>query len=724
MATEGRIVNDWEKLARDAYRSSTSYIDNNYRKKWDNGIRMFNNMHPKDSKYNSESYRYRSKIFRPKTRSVARKHEATAASAFFSNLDVVSVSPTDMDSPQQAASSFLHKELIQYRLTKTIPWFVTLIGAFQDTIKTGVCVSFQYWKYKSRKTMEERQADYNGIPITVNVPVEEIIEDEPCIELIPVENYRFSPSAKWYDAANTSPYNIIIFPMEIIKIKQRMESEDSAGRKWKKYNDQDIRNSIQNYYDSTESERIQNRQSGRDKLEGPLKDYETAFVHLNIVEKLDGKYVYYTLGPDRLLSEPEPLQEVFLHGKIPICVGFSIIETHNPMPSGLASLGEPLQREVNEIANSRADNVRLVLNKRWFVRRNASIDTDSLMKNVPGGVTMVSNVDSDIKEVTWNDVTNSSYQEQDRLNVDIDELLGNFASSSVMTNRKLNETVGGMQIMAQGANALTEYTIRTFVETWVEPVLRQLILLEQEYETDERIMQIASGKAKLMERFGISEVTDDILRQELHLTINVGMGATDPQTRMQKFVGAIQTYLALAQQLPPDTNINEVRNELFGLAGYKDSMRFFTGQVDPRIVQMTQQMQQMQAQLQQVTQQLELSKTFDAKSRALDKRGMQQDVEDLKLDVREQQLEGGSEIEGQAKMVEATAKARATDLKAEADINATYLKAHADVAKKAKEADIQEKEARWKDNRERHKIAINAEVTREKNRNQPQKRME
>jgi hypothetical protein len=88
----------------------------------------------------------------------------------------------------------------------------------------------------------------------------------------------------------------------------------------------------------------------------------------------------------------------------------------------------------------------------------------------------------------WNDVTASSYQEQDRLNVDFDELTGNFSSSSVMTNRKLNETVGGMQPAVWWANQLTEYLIRTLVETWVEPVLRQLVKLEQAYETDMTVL--------------------------------------------------------------------------------------------------------------------------------------------------------------------------------------------------------------------------------------------
>jgi hypothetical protein len=62
-----------------------TYFDNNYRKQWEDNLRMFQSKHPRDSKYMSEAYKYRSRIFRPKSRSVVRKNEATAALAFFSN---------------------------------------------------------------------------------------------------------------------------------------------------------------------------------------------------------------------------------------------------------------------------------------------------------------------------------------------------------------------------------------------------------------------------------------------------------------------------------------------------------------------------------------------------------------------------------------------------------------------------------------------------------------
>jgi hypothetical protein len=138
-------VTDWLKVATDAFEASTTYIDANHRQKWDANIRAFNSKHPVGSKYLSDSFKHRSKGFRPKTRSIVRKNEAAAAVSFFSNMDVVNVDAVDQDDFLAVANSFVNKELIQHRLTKTIPWFKVLIGALQDAQTLGVVCSYDYW---------------------------------------------------------------------------------------------------------------------------------------------------------------------------------------------------------------------------------------------------------------------------------------------------------------------------------------------------------------------------------------------------------------------------------------------------------------------------------------------------------------------------------------------------------------------------------------------------
>ena len=84
-------MTDWLKVARESFEASSSYFDSNHRKAIEKNIALFQSRHPDGSKYNSAAYKHRSRLFRPKTKSVVRKNEAAAAAAFFSNVDVVSI---------------------------------------------------------------------------------------------------------------------------------------------------------------------------------------------------------------------------------------------------------------------------------------------------------------------------------------------------------------------------------------------------------------------------------------------------------------------------------------------------------------------------------------------------------------------------------------------------------------------------------------------------------
>jgi hypothetical protein len=471
-----------------------------------------------------------------------------------------------------------------------------------------------------------------------------IIDDKPCIELIPVENIRFDPGAYWTNPAVSSPYLLRMIPMYVCDVKSQMaEGDEKTGKKWKKYTDGQIRSAMKNDNDQTRQTREQNRTDSTDSGNAPITDFEIVWVHENFM-RIDGdEVVYYTLGTEFLLTDPKPLEEVYFHGERPIVIGSCILETHKAVPDSPVMIAEQLQREVNEIANQRIDNVKLVLNKRYIVKRGAQVDLKSIIRNVPASITLANNPIEDVRALEFNDVTSSSYQEQDRLNVDYDELTGNFSQGSVMTNRKMGETVGGMGMISQAANQITEYTIRTFTESWVEPVLRQLVKLEQKYETDEVVMSIAAGKSQLLQKYGVSQVNDSLLNQELTLSVNVGMGATDPTARLNKFIGALGAYANVAQMQLPNIEMQEVGKEIFALAGYRDGARFSPKQDEnsPN-AQVMQQAQQMVEQAQQMAQQA--AQELQQKEQALNDEAMQLEheklaVEQAKIDLEKQMMQ-------------------------------------------------------------------------------------
>lgn len=571
-------VTNWLKIAKDAFASATSYVDANYRKQWEDSINAFNSQHPSDSKYNSESYGKRSKLYRPKTRAVIRKNEAAIASAMFSNMDRTSVTAQNQDDPNERLSAAVMKELLQYRLTKSIPWFQIVCGGLQDAQVQGAVVAHVHWSYVCSHTETETK----------------VVEDKPIIDLRPIENILFDPAASWLDPINTSPYVIDQIPMYVCDVRDRMERPDPKGRTWKKLDDS-VLFSQSGDEDQTRQTRLQGQQDPT-KQRRHVSEYDVIWIHRHIHRKGNEDFEFYTLNSRHMLTDPEPLKDVVFHGHRPYVLGNCIIETHKPMPASLPTITKGLQDEANETSNQRQDNVKLVLNKRYKVKRGKNVDVPGLLRNVAGGVTLLDNME-DLEPMEFQDVTQSSYQEQDRINADFNELAGNFDASAIQL-QKPGQTATGMTLAQAPTNLLVEYMLKTYVETFVQPVLRHIVMLEQHYETDETILSLAGKKSQAFQKFGVNKVTDEMLNRELTVTVNVGMGATDPTTKLQRFTYAVTSFAQIAKLMPPGINLQEVGTEMFALSGYQEGDRFFIGN-DPQKVKQEQIIKQLMMNLNQ-----------------------------------------------------------------------------------------------------------------------------
>jgi hypothetical protein len=572
----------WLQKADRAFRDSSDYYETSLNPTWRSNLAHFRSEHAPGSKYHSEVYRHRSKIFRPKPRAAMRTLEATAAAALFTNDDLIAVRGVDPNNPLQAEAAKLHKALLQHRLETTVPWFLTVIGAYQDTNIYGVCISKQKWDYRVKtKVSYEVALDEAGMPMidedgmllgTENKQVE-VIADTPDVTLIPPDNFRFDPNADWRDVVKSSPYLIELMPMYAGDVLAMMkQADDKTGQPaWHEYTLGEIL--AAGSYEGDDGETVRQAREGQGREDPKDIDVEGQFqnvwVHFNIMRDESGEdWAFYTIGTKRLLTDPKPLKEMFPHGRELYRVGYSSIETHRTHPSAVIELTRPLTEMLNDTANQRMDNVKLVLNKRYALRRGANIDLGALMRNVPGGGVLMDNIQEDIRVLETNDVTSSSYMEQDRLSVEADEILGTFSQASVASNRSLNETVGGMNLMASGANQVQELGLRTFIETWVEPVLRTLVKLESMYETDEHIVALAAGQAEI-----VGMIDDELMQQDLVIHVNVGMGNTNPQQKMMRFLeplNAAAQFPEFIQRL----DFVEIGKEIFSLSGQGDGSRF------------------------------------------------------------------------------------------------------------------------------------------------------
>lgn len=588
--TGGLLPDKAVLLGRECYQASTSWINSSRRARWNDNLRAFQSIHSMGSKYLSGDYRYRSRLFRPKTRTMVRKDEAETAAAFFSNEDVVSVTAVDDDDPIQLASAEINKALLQYRLTNTIPWFLTLVGARQDCDVMGIAIGKAYWKYSEKKIGSEQRPQMHpvtgtqnidpetGFPLFDTVDIYQKVDDHPQVDLLAAENFRFDPAADWRNPIGTSPYLIELIPMYIADARAKIASGD-----WNPVSDSALFNATNLDDDITRRSREQGRVPGKDNDAGKPRDFEICWIRENIVRWGGMDWHYLTLsGGGELLTNPRPLEEVYLQGMRPYVCGFVVLEAHKNYPSGKVELIRDLQTQTNDVTNLRLDNVKLTVNPRQFIAEGKGIDIQDARIFNPGKVVLVKDPRNDIVWDRPPEVTASAYQEQDSINIDIDEISGGISQAAMQSNQQLYRTTGNMELLEGSAGKISEYEMRVFAETFVEPMLKQLIRLEQACESDEVILALAGKKAQLYQKYGINEITDSLLRQELTTKVNVGIGATNPQKKLQNFMTAATAignmYGPAASQ---GSNFEEVTKEVFGLAGYKDGARFFKPGFDP-----------------------------------------------------------------------------------------------------------------------------------------------
>ena len=595
----------WTRMARDAYTSSQDYFNTSLRKEFEDAIAHFHSRHAPGSKYLHPAYNKKSKSFRPKTRATIRNNEMAVAVALFSTQDVVHIAPVNDSDPEQVKACEVKNHVLNYRLGKPeMNWFMTAIGGAQDAMTVGAVVSRQSWNFEERRrrvTGRPVENEQGGYDIDGEGSLE-VIKDHPSIDPIPLENIRLHPGADWRDPIASSPYVIELMPMTVERVRNRATQPDPANPDQMLYREVDdmvMRASIERDWDSVRRIREGNRVDKYDHDE-IINDYNTVWVHRNIV-RIDGyDYVYDTLGPDWMLSiEARPIERVYLTGERPYAYGVAVIEAHKLFPAGIPKLTFESQVYANDIANLRQDNLRLTLNKRYWVRRGAQVDIVSLRRNVSGGVTLMSDTERDVKESSTPDVTGSSYEEQDRLNADFDEVAGAFSPSSVNTNRNLNETVGGMDMMSNGANMMQEYMVRTVVETWVERALRQVMRLIEEYESDLELLMTVASKFDLRDPREVLRY----LKMPTELRVNAGFGSTNPVKRIEKLGFGFGTLAKFFPDLVQQADQKEVTTEVMGALGFRDGSRFFPqlysrDDEDPRLVQMMQENEQLRGLIQ------------------------------------------------------------------------------------------------------------------------------
>lgn len=652
-ATAPREISDSKLLEviAQAERMSREYAMRTIEQPLSRAYRAWQNQHAHNSKYLGAAYKGRSRLFMPKTRSAVRKNLATAAGALFSTDRVVNISAEHEDDDIQRATAAVMAEDMDMRLTRTtnksgMPWFMIAMGACLDGQLTGVCISKQFWEYQEIDDgvdlVEEPLTYENGVPVLDDrgnqimvereIPRKRVVKDRPMSELHPIENAGLDPAAPWYSPAQLGRWFFMRYPMGMSDVRAMMDSPDKDG---------------ENYWLNVSDELLQKgrldeqRAGNRRAREGGSDRYEDGKApgHLDIVwiqenfVRIDGvDWHFWSVGRHGMLTKPRPVHEVYpeFGGERPYTFGVSQLDTHRVFPMSPVESWQPLQLELNDITNLRQDTLKRSIAPLTMVKRGKNVDlTQVQRRGQPDAVVLVDNMD-DVNFQPTPGPSGAAYTETSINNSMFDELAGVFSTSSVQSTRSLNETVGGMRLMAGAANSVSEFDLRVWVETWVEPTLRHILHLIRYHESDERLVQIAGAKARAVQQFRYLPSIDDFEQTEVNLRVNVGIGAADPMQKLAKLKTAMDMLAPIMPEFKAQgisINAEAIIEEVMGAAGFKDGRRFFefdkegaSQQPDPEVVRVMEEMKLEREKMQQTLMQAVLNLKSDQQQTAQNNR--------------------------------------------------------------------------------------------------------
>jgi hypothetical protein len=558
------------------------------RKSWSRVYRAFHQEHFVGSKYTTNDYKNRSKLFIPKTRSAIRKDMAAVAASLFGSVDAISTGPGDEADAGQRASADLIQQLVNYRTSRSsgkaaLPWFHVAMGARQTSMLTGICLSKQYWKLEVKKRGTEKFKDdpNDENEVEKERDVFKPIIDRPDAMLFPPENFTIDPAADWTNPAQDAAYIHLKYPMRIDEIRRKQKDPRNP---WNALSLTDLKAVAANSRADMEAIR-RAREQGLDRYDETQtgKTFDVIWVSESFIRTAGEDWTFLSVGGKHLLTDPRPTEEVYpeQYGERPLALGYGSFEAFRIFPMSAAESWQMLQQQGNDLQNLTLDAVKQSVMPVAKVVRGRQVDLEALKKRGQGTAIMVNAPE----DVTWDrppDIGAAVENLKKEIDLDFDDIAGQQNYGNVEQSNSLGKTLGGLKLAAGAANTVQEFDIRVWIETYVEKVLAQLVRLEQFYESDKIILGICGNKAKLLQKHGISEITDELLENEVTIVCNAGLGSGDPQQRLAKLQDAVGVITPILQQSKDfqsgkrEINAEAFIEEVFGAVGYKDGgARFF-----------------------------------------------------------------------------------------------------------------------------------------------------
>lgn len=562
--------------------SAENYMANNLHPQWKKNEYVYRLIHENKTLTTDPRYRHRSKLYIPKARNAVTRKLAAFIGTYFSSPDIVSLTPRKKHDRMLSEAAQLLFAATNYRLKHSMNFFLNCVFAWLDVMKYGrgcVCVGWDYEEKTTKKKEDVPLKDDLGVTEEIKqmeIVKIQVLKDEPTLRHVPVWNLFIAPSSDPINPVNSSPCLIEKLPVFVpealrkwengewtipkeVDLSKKTEAEDYLERfRWK----------------PSEFEQAIDAEKADETDKKPWRQLEIWKCFVNV----DGRDVFFlSLKGEHMLTDPEDVEGKWPCQGRPYVMGGILPDSTNAYWDSFLEIVEPLQREINAIRNQRRDNITLALNKKLLVRRTAGIDTNSLLFSRPGAPILGDDIgEMAVRELMYQDVTSSSYKEQQLNEVAFEETTGITPYNMGTQRPGMNQTATGTSILTEEANTVNSMELRIINETFIIPLLEMVVQFEQEFENEEVLRHVADEEGIDFDAIW----TREAIEAKFDIEVNAGIGSTSREIRMRNLGMFLDRGMAINTQYgAPVINLLQFVKEGMPLAGFDNPDRFVNANV-------------------------------------------------------------------------------------------------------------------------------------------------
>ena len=237
----------------------------------------------------------------------------------------------------------------------------------------------------------------------------------------------------------------------------------------------------------------------------------------------------------------------YAHGEIPFVKVVDHIVPHVFWGIGELEALKGLQEVLNEIWNTRIDNVKLVMNKMFAVVADYMMDPSELVVR-PGQVVRMREglpLEQVFAEMNFGEITGSAYTEAQEIEREAEKATGVSPYQTGQDSPAYNRTATGVALISEQGNTRFSFKVTLAEHTGYKHLVRQYAALLQQFLPEDLVLRIEGGEAQ--QKFQQAQMMASNQMQQM-----IAAGLPPDQAQMQAQMMMQQAMIDPATGMPID----------------------------------------------------------------------------------------------------------------------------------------------------------------------------